>query len=140
MMKDFIQSHYNQDVSTEDFKRSVEKHMTAEMDLDGNQRLDWFFNEWVYGIEMPSYRFEYDLGADGKTLSGKLTQSGVSERFKMLVPLYLDFGNGWVKLGTAKLAGNTTVELQGIKLPEAPKRAAICAMNDILALNVQNGK
>jgi hypothetical protein len=114
--------------------------MTAEMDLDGNRKLDWFFNEWVYGIEMPSYRFEYDLGADGKTLSGKITQSGVSDSFKMLVPVYLDFGNGWVKLGSANLTGNTSVDLKGIKLPDAPKRAAICAMNDILALNIQNGK
>ena len=31
MMKDFVQTHFNQDVSTEDFKAIVEKHMTPEM-------------------------------------------------------------------------------------------------------------
>src|SRR5207253_138814 len=82
LMKDFVQTNFNRDVSTEDFKRIVEKHMSKDMDLDGNQRLDWFFNEWVYGTEMPSYRFEYQLGADGTTLSGKITQSGVSETLR----------------------------------------------------------
>jgi hypothetical protein len=28
MMKDFVQTHFNKDVSTEDFKRIVEKLMT----------------------------------------------------------------------------------------------------------------
>ncbi len=56
MMQDFIKSHYNEDVSTEDLKKTVEKHMTRQMDLDGNGRMDWFFNEWVYGTEMPRYR------------------------------------------------------------------------------------
>ena len=140
MMKDFVQTYYNQNVSTEDFKRIVEKHMTNEMDLDGNQRLDWFFNEWVYGTEMPSYRFEYQLSDDGKTLSGKLTQSGVSDHFKMLIPLYLDFGNGWIKIGAAHLTGNTSINLNNIQLAQAAKRASVCALDDVLALSVQSGK
>jgi hypothetical protein len=140
MMKDFVQTYYNQNVSTEDFKRMVEKHMTKEMDLDGNQRLDWFFNEWVYGTEIPSYRFEYQLNNDGKSLSGKITQSGVSENFKMLIPLYLDFGNGWIKLGAANLTGNTSIDLNNIKLPQGAKRASICAMDDVLVLSLQNAK
>ena len=31
------------------------------MDLDGNRQMDWFFDQWVYGTEMPSYKFEYQL-------------------------------------------------------------------------------
>ena len=67
MMKDFVETNFNRDVSTEDFKRAVEKHMGSNM--------DWFFNEWVYGTEMPSYRFEYQLGDGGTTLSGKIAQT-----------------------------------------------------------------
>jgi len=140
LMKDFVQTNFNRDVSTEDFKRIVEKHMSKDMDLDGNQRLDWFFNEWVYGTEMPSYRFEYQLGADGTTLSGKITQSGVSDNFKMLVPIYLDFGKGWIRIGAANLTGNSSVDLKNIKLPQAARRAAICAQADVLALNIQNSR
>jgi aminopeptidase N len=141
MMKDFVQTYFNRDISTEDFKRAVEKHMTREMDLDGNQRLDWFFNEWVYGTDVPSYKFEYQLDPTGTTLSGRITQSGVSDNFKMLVPIYLDLGKGWVKAGSANITGNSTLELKDVKLSATPvKRAAICIMNDVLALNGQNGR
>ncbi|PYS30383.1 MAG: hypothetical protein DMF75_16065 [Acidobacteria bacterium] len=140
MMQDFIKSHYNQDVSTEDLKRTVEKHRTKQMDLDGNGKMDWFFNEYVYGTEIPSYRFEYQLGSDGTTLTGKVTQSGVSGTFKMLVPIYLDFGKGWVRLGNATLIGNSSVDLTNVKLPSPAKRASICAMDDALALSIQNSK
>ncbi len=138
MMKDFIQTHFNKDISTEDFKAIVEKHITKDMDLAGNGSMDWFFNEWVYGTEMPSYRFEYQV--NNGTLSGKITQSGVSDHFGMLVPLYADFGKGWTKLGMATMIGNTSIEVSDIKLPTTPKRVAICALNDVLAANIQNGK
>jgi hypothetical protein len=138
MMKDFIQTHFNKDISTEDFKAIVEKHITKDMDLAGNGSMDWFFNEWVYGTEMPSYRFEYQVS--NGTLSGKITQSGVSDNFGMLVPLYADFGKGWTKLGMATMIGNTSIDVADIKLPTTPKRVAICALNDVLAANIQNGK
>ncbi|MCA1816181.1 MAG: hypothetical protein LC746_07185, partial [Acidobacteria bacterium] len=138
MMQDFIKTNYNKDVSTEDFKRAVERHMSDEMNLGGDGRMDWFFNEWVYGTEMPSYRFEYAL--DGNTMTGRITQSGVSDGFRMRVPVYLDFGKGWVRLGAADITGNSTVTLPNIKLPEAPKKAALCAFDDVLALNVENVK
>jgi hypothetical protein len=139
MMRDFVQSYFNKDVSTEDFKRIVEKHMTQEMNLAGNGRMDWFFNEWVYGTEVPSYRFEYQIGPDG-SLSGRITQSGVTDNFAMIVPVYVDFGKGWAKLGSARMIGNSSVDLSNIKLPAGLKRAAVCAYNDVLATSIQTGK
>jgi aminopeptidase N len=138
MMQDFIKTNYNKDVSTEDFKRAVEKHMTQEMNLDGNGRMDWFFNQWVYGTEVPSYKLEYTFSGD--TLTGRVTQSGVSDNFAMLVPVYIDMGKGWVRLGSARLRGNTTVDLGQIKLPQAPKKLALAALKDVLAVSVENQK
>ena len=132
MMKDLVQSNFNRDISTEDFKKVVEKHLRGKM--------DWFFDEWVYGTEMPSYRFDYQLTDGGTTLSGKITQSGVSDKFKMLVPVYADFGKGWVKMGSVFMTGNTSTDLKAVKLPQAATRAAVCALDDILALSIQNSK
>jgi len=139
MMKDFIKTHFNQDVSTEDFKAIVEKHMTPEMNLDNNGKMDWFFNQWVYGTQVPAYKLEYSVSSDGM-LNGKLTQSGVSDDFRMLVPLYIDMGRGWAKLGAARITGNNSIEIKNIKLPAAPKRVAVCAMNDVLATSIENSK
>jgi len=139
MMKDFIKTHFNQPVSTEDFKAIVEKHMTPEMNVTGNGKMDWYFNQWVYGMQVPSYKLEYKVSPDG-TLNGKVTQSGVSQDFVMLVPLYVDMGKGWAKLGAARMTGNTTIDIKDLKLPAVPKRVAVCAMNDVLATSIEISK
>lgn len=139
MMKDFVKTHFNQGVTTEDLQRTVEKHMTREMDIDKNKSMAWFFDQWVYGTEIPAYKFQYQIGSDG-SLSGRLTQSGVSDNFAMLVPVYVDFGKGWSRLGQVTIVGNSTVDLPPIKLPSGLKRAAICALSDVLATNIENIK
>lgn len=138
MMHDFIKSHYNKDISTEDFQRAVEKYMSKQMDIMGDHRMDWFFDEWVYGTEIPAYKFAYQI--NGNNLSASLTQSGVSDKFRMLVPIYVDFGKGWVRLGSATITGDSTLEIPNVQLPMSPKRAAICVMNDVLATNIEDVK
>lgn len=138
MMKDFIKSNYNKDVSTEDFKRVVERHMTREMNVLGDGKMDWFFDAYVYGTEMPSYLLEYSVS--GNTVTGRVTQSGVTENFHMIVPIYADFGKGWQRLGAATMHGNQTTDLGRLDLPQQPKRLAIAAFKDILALNIENKK
>lgn len=142
MMRDFTSTYYNKAVSTEDFKTIVEKHMTPKMDIDKNGKMDWFFDEWVYGTEVPAYKLEYSVDtSSGKTiLSGKITQSGVSDNFAMIVPLYLDFGNGWVSAGSVTIVGNKSFDLGNIPLPQAPKKVAICALSDVLATSIENVK
>jgi hypothetical protein len=137
MMHDFVKTYLHQNASTEGFKRIVERHMTPAMNIDNNGRMDWFFNEWVYGSEIPSYKLEYSITPDsGKfLLTGSLTQSGVSEGFKMLVPVYLDFDGNIMRLGEATLAGNSTAPIK-VRLPQKPKRVILCANRDVLADDV----
>jgi hypothetical protein len=68
----------------------------------------------------------------------KLTQSNVDDRFRMIVPLYLEFADNRVmRLGRVRIAGNSTVEqkvpLKGLK--EKPRRLLINYMADVLASN-----
>ena len=136
MMKDFVKTYFNQPVSTEDFKSIVEKHMTKDMNADGSGKMDWFFNQWVYGTQVPAYRLEYKVTSDG-VLSGKITQSGVTDDFVMIVPIYLDMGKGWIKLGSARLAGNSSVDINNLKLPAVPKRVGVAEMKDVLATSIE---
>jgi hypothetical protein len=90
---------------------------------------------------MPSYKFTYQFDKDASgntTLTGKVEQSGVSSKFAMRVPVYLDYGKGPFYLGSATIVGNSTVELQGIKIPPSPKSASVAALNDILAAKIEN--
>jgi len=140
-MQDFVKTYSGKAATTEDFKAMVEKHMTQEMDLEGNHRMDWFFNEYVYGTALPSYKLDYSFGKDSNgdvLFSFKVTQSGVDDKFRMIVPIYLDLVDGrTLSLGRARIVGNTTVEQQvpihGLKT--TPKRALVNYNYDVLAAN-----
>ena len=137
MLRDFIATHRNRPVTTEDFKDAVEKHMLPEMNLDENGTMNWFFKQYVYGTELPTYKLEQAVSSkDGQTvLDLKITQSGVSDGFKMLLPLYVELTDGRVvRLGSARMVGNKTVAQQ-IPLGQIPvKRALLNHYYDVLAL------
>ena len=134
MMHDFVASHRDKAASTESFKEIAEKHITKSMDFQRNGRLDWFFNEWVYGTQVPRYHFEYQLapGDGGQVkLHMTLTQSEVDDQFAMLVPVFADFGKGMIRFGQIAVIGNTTRSLD-VQLPSQPKKVALNAYKDIL--------
>jgi hypothetical protein len=87
MMADFVQTYQGKNASTEDFKAIVDKHMGEDV--------DWFFDQWVYGVEIPTYVFSYttEKTPEGKyVIKCEITQEDVSKDFKMWVPVLLDFG------------------------------------------------
>jgi Peptidase family M1 domain len=102
MMQDYCKTFDNKPASTEDFKAIVEKHMTPAMDLDHNHKMDWFFNQYVYGVGEPQYTFHAttQITADGKThLNGTLTRTGVPDSWKDAIPLYAHIGDRTIKMG-----------------------------------------
>ena len=134
MMHDFVASHQDRPASTESFKAIAEKHMNKQMDLQGNGRLDWFFYEWVYGTEIPRYKFEYQTSPaeGGKVkLHLTLTQSEVSDKFAMLVPIYVDFGKGPIRLGQIPIVGSSTRSFD-VMLPSEPKKVVLNALKEVL--------
>jgi hypothetical protein len=134
LMHDFMETHHDAPASTESFKAVAEKHMTKQMDLQQNGRLDWFFSEWVYGTEVPRYDFKYDVleGEGGKIkIRAVITQSEVNDRFAMFVPVFADFGSGMLRLGQVAIAGNSTRTVDFI-LDARPKKVAINAYKDVL--------
>ena len=139
MMHDFVQSYSGHAATTEDFKAIVEKHMTPDMQRIGGGKMDWFFDEYVYGTALPTYKLDssFDKDSEGDVvLSMKLTQSGVDERFRMLVPLYFELADGRIaNFGRVTMVGNTSQEgkipLKGLK--DIPRRAIVNYYDDVLA-------
>ena len=138
-MHDFVNTYRLKVATTEDFKAIVEKHMTADMDLDHDQKMNWFFNEYVYGTDLPTYRFESQIKADSDAtrLYFKLTQSNVPESFAMLVPIYLELGDGrTIKIASVSVKGNTVIERTvSIGKPPSPVKKVMIDYNyDVLAI------
>lgn len=114
MMKDYINTYSGRGVCTEDFKEIVDKHFDEDM--------SWFFNQWVYGTEVPVYKFNYksEVSDDGKyLLTVTVEQKGVSPSFKMPLAMIINFENGY-NVGHIFVTGNKPVSKQ-FKLPEKPK-------------------
>ena len=77
-------------MSTAEFQRAVERHMTPAMDLDGNHSMNWFFGEWVNATGIPHFRVQFEVKPRGNEflVSGKIEQTGVDDVFTAPVPLY----------------------------------------------------
>jgi hypothetical protein len=134
MMKDFTRTYSNQAASTEDFKAIAEKHMTPPMDLDGNHRMDWFFNQYVYGTGIPEYRFVYqvqDAGEGKWKVNGKVQQSNVPATWKNLLPIYAHVSGKYVHLGFISVSGAETPF--SAVLPLKPEKLSLNENEDVLA-------
>jgi hypothetical protein len=138
-MQDFVKTYSGKAATTEEFKAMVEKHMTREMDLEGNHKMDWFFNEYVFGTQLPTYKMDssFDTDANGDVVMNlKAVQSGVDDTFRMLLPIYLELADGKIAfLGRARITGNNSIDqkvpLKGLK--DKPRRAVLNYYDDVLA-------
>ena len=134
MMHDYCTTFDNKPASTEDFKAIVEKRMLAGMDLDRNHKMDWFFNEYVYGTGIAQYTFHVSAQPtpDGKTqLKGEVTRSGVPDNWKDDIPLYAHMGDKTIRLGS--LAVTHATEPIDITIPAKIDRVSINDYEDLLA-------
>lgn len=134
MMHDFMEKHRDTPASSESFKAVAEKHMTKQMDLQQNGRLDWFFREWVWGTQVPRYSLKYEVQpADGGKFKVhmEITQSEVDGNFAMFVPVFADFGQGMGRLSQVAIVGNATRMVNFI-LDRQPKKVVLNAYKEIL--------
>lgn len=82
LMRDFYETYKNKTASTSGFKKIVDKHF--------GENMDWFFEQYVYGTEIPLYKVAYktDQTIDGKTkITLRVRQEEVPDNFKMYVPV-----------------------------------------------------
>ncbi|HET8924337.1 MAG TPA: M1 family aminopeptidase [Candidatus Acidoferrum sp.] len=133
-MRDFVNAYRGKAASTEEFKMMVEKHMTRAMDLDGNHKMDWFFNQYVYGTGIAQYSFHATLEAtpDSKMhLKGALARTGVPDSWKDVVPLYAHVGDKIFRFGT--ISATHSNEPLDFVLPGKVDRVSINEYDDLLA-------
>ncbi|MBZ5515016.1 MAG: hypothetical protein LAN62_09275 [Acidobacteriia bacterium] len=135
MLRDFLETYRGQFPSTKDFVRHAEKYMSPVMDIEHDGRLDWFFNDWVFGTGIPTYELDTStrrISAKKFVVEGTIKQSGVPSDFEMPVPLIASYGKersarlGWVVVSADGASFRFTTA-------EKPSRAAIDE-NSILAV------
>ncbi len=124
-MRDYYQTFLGHPATTADFQRVVEQHMGMPM--------DWFFDEWVKGTAIPTYRVAWkNEPAEGGRFRIRLrvTQEHVPGNFRMPVLVAADLGQN--------RTAHFRVDVQGAEgeyvSPLLPGEAMSVTFNDLHAV------
>ena len=88
LMRGYAVAHLGREMSTRTFEDAVAEAFGEPM--------GWFFDQWVYGVDVPTYRADLDVTpvVDQSmpfVLHGRVRQEDVPEGFRMPVPIRLTF-------------------------------------------------
>jgi hypothetical protein len=111
LMRDFTQTWTDRNPTTDDFKLVCDKHFRQDM--------SWFFNQWVYGTEVPKVNVRYSLSktSDGVVWKTQVLLERVRPNFRLVLPVALRYRKGG---NSAKFVVNGEGSYE-IKLPEMPE-------------------
>lgn len=124
---DFFTQYQGKRASTADLRAVMERHSGAD--------LGWFFQQWLYSPEIPTYRVAWksepaEAGKYRVTL--RVAQEKVPDNFLMYVPVTVDLGGNSVARLRVKVTGpESTIELP--LMPSRPREVRFNDMNGVLA-------
>ena len=81
MLTDYAQTFQYAKAGTADFQRIAEKY--------AGESLDWFFQQWVFGVDVPTYYYSDKVEKDESAFWATLTvrQKDVPPEFKAVIPV-----------------------------------------------------
>jgi hypothetical protein len=124
ILRDYVHEFAGKEASTDDFRRVIEK----------NTGSDWtyFFNDWIYGAEMPSYRWSWraEPDANGFRVSVTVNRSGVADDFVMPIPIRIELDGGAAT--TAFINANDASQTATYVVPSKPRNVLIAPEHSLL--------
>ena len=114
VLRDYVKEYGGKSASTEDFRRVLERAAPGDW--------GWFFDSWVYGNDLPSYTWKYDVKqeGDGFLLTVDAERRNAAESFMTIIPVRVEFdGNRHGYVWVYSRGSKSTVTQ---KLPAKPKK------------------
>jgi hypothetical protein len=127
LMRDYYASYRGKAASTEDFQRVVERHVGAPM--------DWFFDQWVKGTAIPTYRVAWKsqpTGGGKYSVRLRITQDHAPPDFQMPVLVSVDLGDNRFAHFRIVVRGDQK-DYTSPLLPGEPKEVKFNDLNSVLA-------
>ena len=125
-MHDFYATYRGKRATTLDFQRVVERHV--------GQPMDWFFDEWVYSTDVPTYTFawkaDHDSTGGSYTAHVRVRQTDVPRKFGMYVPVLIKFDQGEALIRMLVIGPSTEAV---VHLPAEPKKMELNPLESVLA-------
>ncbi len=112
-LKGLLAGSTNHKISTRDLQRAFEQVMPPSLNYEGRKSLDWFFDSWVNGADIPQFNLQgVRLASSGSTVkvSGAIHQEFAGKDMITAVPLYSVGENGQSKFLAFVFADETNTE------------------------------
>jgi hypothetical protein len=125
ILRDYVHEYSGKLATTADFQKIIER------DAPGNWK--WFFDDWVYGAEIPTIRYSYKVEPDGNAyrLTLNVKRSDVAPDFVIIAPVRLEFdGNKFATIFVPVKDASVTVQKQ---IPANPKNVVLGPDHSLLA-------
>lgn len=126
MLQEFYSNYENKKASTEDFKRICDKYFGSDM--------QWFFDQWVYGTNIPKFEFsyKYEKTEQNKYLvTCSIKQEDVPDSFLTYVPLLIKFDDDKFVRTRVKITGSVS-KFNLPLLPLEPEEIIFNDLNSVL--------
>ncbi|MCY4076739.1 MAG: M1 family aminopeptidase [Acidobacteria bacterium] len=128
MMRAFVRDYTGRVANTHAFEEAVRRAFGEPM--------DWFFDQWVYGTDVPTYRPDLAVSplVDGRepfALHGTIRQEDVPDGFRMPVPIRLEFRDRPPE--THRVWVDAEVVEVEIPIPERPTEITFNHLHAVLA-------
>jgi len=118
-------------ITTEQFRQFAAQYLPPR---SPDPQLEAFFDQWVYGTGIPTFRFNHSVRGKAPALriSGTVTQTDADEDFSVFVPIEVQFGKArsvthWVRTAAGPVAFSLTVR-------QAPAKILLDPANTVLAV------
>jgi hypothetical protein len=121
VLRDFAREHQGKPATTEDFRQVLERNTKSDW--------GWFFESWIYGAEIPAYRWKYSV--NGSDLTVDVERRDVGEAFTAVIPVRVDFEKGNPVL--FYIVSNKQKQSVTHKLPAKPKSVTFAPDYSLLA-------
>ncbi|MFQ5525021.1 MAG: M1 family metallopeptidase [Thermoanaerobaculia bacterium] len=135
VLRGFVDRYKNGSASTADLAAEVARHAPGDW--------TWFFEQWVNRAEIPTYRWNARIGSKASAEGSypvELTvkRGGVSDDFKMYVPVEADFG----KDRKARVLVNVDDDTKtfALSFPERPRKIVFNPEAAVLARTERSRK
>jgi hypothetical protein len=124
-LRNYVKEFSGKNASTADFRRVLEQTTKGDW--------GWFFDAWIYGADIPSYTWSYDVqpSEGAYLLTVNVERRDVPEGFMIPIPVRVEFEGG--KGGYFYMPSKPGKQTVTQKLPAKPKNVTFAPDYSVLA-------